>query len=43
MLSDTFNDVPAMQKYFEKVFPNLSNIIMLDGTDMTVSKKVPRP
>ena len=40
MLADTFNDLPALQKFFEKVFPKLSNIILLDGTDLTVSKKV---
>ena len=40
ILSETYNDLPALQKFFEKVFPNLSNIILLDGTDLTVSKKV---
>jgi len=40
MLSDTFNDLPALQPFFEKFFPKLSNIILLDGTDLTVSKKV---
>ena len=40
ILSETYNDLPALQKFFEKVFPNLSNIILLDGTDLTVNKKV---
>jgi hypothetical protein len=40
MLSVTFNDLPALQTFFEKVFPKLSNLLLVDGTDLTVSKKV---
>lgn len=40
MLSKTLNDLPALQQFFDNVFPQLSAIILVEGTDLTVSKKV---
>jgi len=40
MLSKTLNDLPALQQFFDNVFPQLSAIILVEGTDLSVSKKV---
>ena len=39
LLCKSHNNLPALHDYLDKIFPWFSSLVLVDGTDMTVSKK----
>jgi hypothetical protein len=38
MLFEAHNDLPALYQYIDRIFPSVSSIILVDGTDLTVNR-----